>query len=133
MLNKKRESQHLAQTNVPQSTQQAARPGQGSPQKKKLSLQEFFKQQLQNASGKGDSDGQINLSKRNLTDLHINQLCQLLKKYGGNGSLKYLDLSNNRISDEGAVHLMKASCETHLFSLTLYKNNLTDKCAEPIV
>ena len=28
---------------------------------------------------------------------------------------------------------MKASCETHLFSLTLYKNNLTDKCAEPIV
>ena len=56
-----------------------------------------------------------------------------MKKYGNNGSLKYLDLSDNRISDDGAVNLMKVVCDTQLFSLSLSKNALTDKCADPIV
>ena len=44
-----------------------------------------------------------------------------------------MDLSDNRIGDDGAVNLMKVVCDTQLFSLSLSKNALTDKCADPIV
>lgn len=55
--------------------------------------------------------GQIDLSNKNIGDMHMMQICQLLKLHCTTG-VKRLDLSSNKVSDEGVMSLIKAVCET---------------------
>jgi len=53
-----------------------------------------------------------------------------LKTYGG---LRSLDLTGNRITDEGVQLLAKAICEAPRLELLLLANNkITEKCIEPL-
>ena len=56
-----------------------------STQKKKPALADIFKAQV--------PTGKVDLSSKNLSDSHVNQLCQIIKKY--HSGVKHLDLSNN--------------------------------------
>jgi len=69
------------------------------------------------------------LTSKNLGDSHINEIVRNLKVYNG---LKGLDLSGNKISDDGVQHLARAICETQVDVLIIANNKLTDKCTEPL-
>jgi Ran GTPase-activating protein (RanGAP) involved in mRNA processing and transport len=43
-----------------------------------------------------------------------------------------LDLSSNKISDEGIMTVIKAICETQIEEFLISHNRLTEKSAEPI-
>lgn len=60
----------------------------------------------------------------------MNEVIKGLKTYGG---LRSLDLSGNRISDEGVQLIAKAVCETPRLELLILANNkITEKCIEPL-
>ena len=52
----------------------------------------------------GVVDMELDLSGKNISDSHINEITKNIKSYG----LKGLDLSNNKITDDGVEHLAKA-------------------------
>ena len=80
-----------------------------SPQKKSkgLSLSDSFKIQLQKCES-------IDLSSKNMGDQHINQICQLIRQHKYEKNLSKLDLSNNRIGDEGFLNLLKSICDSNV-------------------
>ena len=39
--------------------------------------------------------------------IHIDKICELLKEFSDNGQVNYLDLSNNKINDEGLATICK--------------------------
>lgn len=60
----------------------------------------------------------------------MNEVIKGLKTYGG---LRSLDLSGNKITDEGVQLLAKAICEApRLDQLILSNNKITEKCIEPL-
>jgi Ran GTPase-activating protein (RanGAP) involved in mRNA processing and transport len=44
-----------------------------------------------------------------------------------------LNLSKNRISDEGFVHIVKALCDSGIEVLDMSSNKITEKCIESVV
>jgi Ran GTPase-activating protein (RanGAP) involved in mRNA processing and transport len=63
--------------------------------------------------------------------MHSNDLAKCIKSLSGH--IKLLNLSKNRISDEGVLHIIKALCESQIEMLNLQANKLTEKCVEGIV
>lgn len=64
------------------------------------------------------------------TDISDNQaieICQMLRSHGKT-KVDNLDLSNNRISDNGFIELAKALNETKVMRLDISSNKITDKC-----
>jgi Ran GTPase-activating protein (RanGAP) involved in mRNA processing and transport len=45
-------------------------------------------------------------------------------------NLKSVDLSGNRISDESAKFICKATSESNIERLSLFKNRITEKCID---
>jgi NLR family CARD domain-containing protein 3 len=85
-------------------------------------LTEAFKTQA-------SESGRIDLSQKGLSDMHTTTLGNLIKT---NTGIKSLDLSGNRISDEGIMAVIKALCESQIEVVSLAKNKLTDACSEQI-
>ena len=77
------------------------------------------------------ANGELDLGNKNLSDMHSNDLVKAIK--GSSGHIRDLDLSKNRITDEGLLHIMKAICESQIENISFNKNKLTDKCVEGIV
>lgn len=94
-----------------------------SPVKKKVSIPDSFRQQ---ALG-----GEVDLSSKNLSDAHSNQLVNLIKQHAATG-VRSLDLSGNKISDAGVMDIVRAICESQIEQVSLARNKLTEKSAEPI-
>ena len=74
-----------------------------SPVKKKFNLSDNFKNQA--------LTGSIDLSSKNLGDMHSVTIATLLKSNAATG-VKKLDLSGNKITDEGVMIIIKAICDT---------------------
>lgn len=66
-----------------------------------------------------------------LSDMHVNELAKCIKT--GSGHVKFLNLSKNRLGDEGINHIMKALCESQIEAVNLSGNKLTEKCVETMV
>jgi len=62
-------------------------------------------------------------------DQHMNQISSLIKQHKYEKNLSRLDLSNNRIADEGLVNLCKSICDSNVEALNVSNNRLTEKCA----
>jgi Ran GTPase-activating protein (RanGAP) involved in mRNA processing and transport len=71
----------------------------------------------------------VDLKGKNVGDSHINEICKNLKSYP---SIRVIDLTQNKISDDGVQHLAKAVCESQVEQLILVNNKLTEKCTEPL-
>jgi Ran GTPase-activating protein (RanGAP) involved in mRNA processing and transport len=71
----------------------------------------------------------VDLKGKNISDTHINELAKQLKSAP---MVRFVDLSANKITDDGVQHLAKAICETYVESLNLSSNKLTEKCTEPL-
>lgn len=97
--------------------------GQVSPMKKKLSLNDIYRQQ---AKGKNKH---VDLVSKNLSDQHVKELSAAIKNY----PVKSLDLSGNALTDEGLKHLSKAICESGIERVNLAKNRIGEKNIEHIV
>lgn len=78
---------------------------------------------------KNSQNVNVDLKAKNVSDTHINELAKTLKS---NPLVRYIDLSSNKITDDGVQHLAKAICETQVESLNLASNKLTEKCTEPL-
>lgn len=63
--------------------------------------------------------------------MHSNDLAKCIKGFSSN--IRLLNLSKNRISDEGILHIIKALCESQIEIVNLQANKLTEKCVEGIV
>ena len=63
--------------------------------------------------------------------MHANDLAKCIKTHSS--LVKSLNLSKNRISDEGFVHIIKAICESGIEVLDLSHNKITEKCIESVV
>ena len=63
--------------------------------------------------------------------MHVNDLAKCIKTLSGH--IKSLDLSKNKIGDEGIPLIMKALCESHIESVNISANKLTERCVEVIV
>ena len=57
------------------------------------------------------------------------QLCQLIKSHAATG-VQNLDLSGNKITDNGIIHICKALSESQIERLVISQNKLTEKCCE---
>jgi len=75
-------------------------------------------------------DGELNLASRNMGDSAINEIINGIKTTEG---LKSVDLSGNKITDEGIADLAKAVCESNVEELDLANNKLTEKCVDTLV
>ena len=64
--------------------------------------------------------------------MHTKEICGLLKQYSAHKEVNCLDLSNNRITDEGIVSICKALANSQIHTVKVAKNKLTDKCCEPL-
>ena len=64
-----------------------------------------------------------------ISDNHSLQLCTLLKTHAASG-VTNLDLSGNKLTDNGIVNILKAMCETRIERLVISNNKLTEKCTE---
>ncbi|CDW91449.1 achain crystal structure of engineered northeast structural genomics consortium target [Stylonychia lemnae] len=95
----------------------------GSHSKKKNDLPSTFKNETIN--------GELDISNRNLSDMHSNELAKCIKSLSG--PIKILNLSKNRISDDGIGHIIKALCDSHIEQINLQGNKLSEKCVEGIV
>ncbi len=62
--------------------------------------------------------------------MHVNEICKCIKT---SPHVRVLNLSKNKLSDEGITHLMKALCESQVEQANLQANKLTEKCVEGIV
>jgi Leucine Rich repeat len=76
-------------------------------------------------------NGDLDISSKNLSDMHANEIAKCIKMYSGH--VKKLNLSKNRISDEGFIHIVKALCESGIEILNMSGNKLTEKCIESVV
>lgn len=63
--------------------------------------------------------------------MHSNELAKCIRTQSG--PIKQLNLSKNRISDEGINHIIKALCDSQIESVNLQGNKLSEKCVEGIV
>ena len=63
--------------------------------------------------------------------MHSNELAKCIKSMSG--PIKHLDMSKNRIGDEGIVLIVKALCESQIESVNLQANKISEKCVETIV
>jgi hypothetical protein len=63
--------------------------------------------------------------------MHANDLSNAIKS--NSGHIKNLNLSKNRITDEGFVHLVKALCESNIENLNFSSNKITEKCIDTVV
>ena len=84
-------------------TNKTASGGPSGPKGKQFNLAESFKLQCE--------IGDIELSGKGLNDNHSWQIAQLLRQYAKEG-VSNLDLSNNKITDEGILNICKALNET---------------------
>ena len=57
--------------------------------------------------------------------MHSNDLAKCIKMFSG--PIKGLDLSKNRIGDDGFLHLVKALCESSIESVNFSSNKITEK------
>ena len=74
-------------------------------------------------------DQELSLASKNLGDSAVNEIVKNLKLFSG---LRGLDLSDNKITDNGVQHLAKAICESQVEVLIIANNKLTEKCIEPL-
>lgn len=63
--------------------------------------------------------------------MHVNELSKCIKTWSGH--IKSLNLSNNKITDEGLVHIVKALCESSIERVNLAGNKITEKNIDTIV
>lgn len=91
--------------------------------KKKQDLQSLFKSAAVN--------GELDLSNKSLSDMHSAELAKCIKF--NSGHIKHLNISKNRISDEGFQIIAKALCESSLEQVNLSNNKITEKCIDQIV
>ena len=63
--------------------------------------------------------------------MHANEVAKCIKMHSG--LVKSLNLSKNKISDEGFVHIVKALCDSNIEVLNMSSNKITEKCIEPVV
>jgi len=63
--------------------------------------------------------------------MHSNDLVKCIKAFSG--PVRSLNLSKNKISDDGIGHIVKALCESQIESVNLQANKLSEKCVEGIV
>lgn len=63
--------------------------------------------------------------------MHSSELAKCIKSSAG--QVKFLDLSKNKIGDEGINLIMKALCESRVEAINLSENKLTEKCVETLV
>eukprot|EP00347_Sterkiella_histriomuscorum_P020077 403339189 len=94
-----------------------------SSSKKKNDLPTTFKNEIQH--------GELDLSNRNLSDMHSNDLAKCIRTLSG--GVRLLNMQKNRISDEGILHIIKALCESQIEQVNLQANKLSEKCVEGIV
>ena len=66
-----------------------------------------------------------------ITDNHSMQLCQLIKSHAATG-VQNLDLSHNKITDNGIGVICKALSESQIERLVISSNKLTEKCCETL-
>lgn len=59
------------------------------------------------------------------SDMHSNELAKCIKMHSGH--IKSLNLSKNKLSDEGLMMLAKALCESSIESVNLSSNKITEK------
>ena len=65
-----------------------------------------------------------------LSDMHCNELAKCIKTLSNH--IKILNISKNRLSDEGIPHIIKALCDSQIEQVSLQSNKLTEKCVESI-
>jgi Ran GTPase-activating protein (RanGAP) involved in mRNA processing and transport len=63
--------------------------------------------------------------------MHSNELAKCIKTCSGH--IKTLNISKNKLSDEGIGHIIKALCECQIENVNLQGNKLTDKSVDQIV
>ena len=63
--------------------------------------------------------------------MHSNEISKCIKMHSGH--IKSLNLSKNRLADEGLVQIVKALCESSLESVNLSGNKITEKNIDSIV
>ena len=63
-----------------------------------------------------------------MADNNVNEICRHMKT---SPSLNILNLTGNKFTDEGIIHIARAICETNLEEVVFANNRLTDKCLEP--
>lgn len=64
-----------------------------------------------------------------VSDMHSNELFKGIKTV----PVRSLQLSNNKMSDEGVLHILKAVAMSNVEVLSLANNRISEKCAESIV
>lgn len=75
--------------------------------------------------------GVLDLSNKNLKDMHSNELAQCIK--GHSGHIRVLNLSENKIGDEGLVHIIKALCESQIEEVNFSGNQISEKHIDSVV
>jgi Ran GTPase-activating protein (RanGAP) involved in mRNA processing and transport len=63
--------------------------------------------------------------------MHVNEICKCIKS--NSGHIRILNMSKNKLGDEGIGHVMKALCESQIEQVNLQSNKLTEKSVELIV
>jgi hypothetical protein len=63
--------------------------------------------------------------------MHANELTKCIKNHSGH--IKTLNLSKNRIGDDGLVHIIKALCESTIERVNLSDNKITEKNIDAVV
>ena len=73
----------------------------------------------------------MDLSGRNLSDMHAVELCKCLRS--NSSHLRGLSLARNRFTDDGINQIIRALCDTQMESVDLQGNKITEKAVEGIV
>jgi hypothetical protein len=63
--------------------------------------------------------------------MHSTEIAKCIKN--NSGHIKSLNLSKNRISDDGVIQIVKAICDSQIEMLSLSTNKITEKVVESIV
>jgi hypothetical protein len=63
--------------------------------------------------------------------MHSNDLAKCIKTTSNH--IKSLNLSKNRISDEGIPAIIKALCESQIEVVNLSANKISEKCVDNII
>lgn len=71
----------------------------------------------------------MDLKGKNIGDTHANEIAKCLK---ANPLVRVLDLSSNKITDDGCQGIAKAICGTEIQTLSFANNKITEKCCEPL-
>lgn len=65
------------------------------------------------------------------SDMHSNEIAKCIKM--NSGHVKVLNLSKNRLADDGLVLIVKALCESSIENVNLSGNKITEKNIDTIV